>query len=301
MTMLSEINARSPTIDESWLDAFRNQFYRGYTIELRSNHTPVPEAFVDMTPKLTNVPAERRVMSEVLTMSPVVANRLWRQVLDGNFPSLGPRVVTSLDEVHGRGNYIVIGNDGDFVFIWAPVYESNEFFARHWSLLRYCMEKGLVSEYPKLWGAGETVRENGSVNINHYSGSFEGYISSSLSLYNLTPETHYEDLIGSLSEKFETQFVFFNYDFELNEDHKFDDFGVKCPAIPASLTDFDPDGCYRYNVLPGVFKNFSLYDILLDKQTYEDVFQEASMFVRPGRLQEFIEEMYRLSTLVHDA
>jgi len=296
--MLSDINARSPTIIESWLDAFRNQFNRGYTIELRSNHTPVPDSFVEMTPKLKHVPPEKRVMSEVLTMSPVVASKLWRQVVGGDFPSLGPRVVTSLDQVQGRGNYVVVGNERDFLFVWAPVYESNEFFARHWSLLRYCFEMGFVSTYPKMWGAGETLRQHGSVDINHYSGSFEGHISSSLSLYGMTPERHYEDLVDRLAEKFETDFVFFNNDFELNEDHKFDDFGVRCPAIPASIAQFDPDGCYRYNVLPGVFKNFSLYDILLENQTYADVFEEGSMFVRPGRLQEFIHEMYRLSTLV---
>lgn len=295
---LSEIHARSPAIQESWLDRFRNQFNRSYTMELRLNHAPVPDSFLDLTPKLKHVAPERRRLTEVLTMPASMSITLWNLILEDGFPSLGPRVVTSLEDVRGRGNYMIIGNDDDFLFVWAPVYESTELFAKHWAILRYCFDKGLVTDKTRMWGVGETLRESDGIRINNFSGSFQKNLSESLFRYNVSERQHYRDLVESLSDKFNTDFLFFDHDFTLHEDHTFDDVGVNCPIIPTSLGEFDPEKCYRYNVLPGVFKNFSIYDVMMENQTYDDVFAESSPFVRDGRLDEFKREMYRLSRLV---
>lgn len=295
---LIEIHERSPVIQGSWLDAFRNQFNRSYTMELRLNYSDVPESFLEMTPKLKHVPPERRRLTEVLTIPVSMATILWNLILEGCFPSVGPRVVTSLDDIRGRGNYMVIGNDEDFLFLWAPVYESTEFFAKHWVILRYCFEKGLVKDNTRMWGVGETLRESDGIKINNFSGSFQIHMSGSLFPFNVSVQRHYGDLVNALSGVFRTEFLFFDYDFTFHEDHIFDDVGIKCPIIPVSLDEFDPEKCYRYNVLPGVFKNFSIYDLFMENQTYDDVFMESSPFVRPGRLDEFKKEMYRLSRLV---
>jgi len=238
----------------------------GTLFPMMSIDSDVPESFLEMTPKLKHVPPERRRLTEVLTIPVSMATILWNLILEGCFPSVGPRVVTSLDDIRGRGNYMVIGNDEDFLFLWAPVYESTEFFAKHWVILRYCFEKGLVKDNTRMWGVGETLRESDGIKINNFSGSFQIHMSESL--------------------------------FPFNVSHIFDDVGIKCPIIPVSLGEFDPEKCYRYNVLPGVFKNFSIYDLFMENQTYDDVFMESSPFVRPGRLDEFKKEMYRLSRLV---
>lgn len=293
-----EMNKSSPIVEYEWLDPFINQFNRAYTIELRSNHTPIPDNFMGITSKLRNVPPEKRHLTEVLTMPQNMADSLWNQIVDGTHRSFGPRVVISMEEINGRGNYIVLGDEDNWVFVWAPVFESTEFFARHWAILRYCFETNLVSSRTRLWGVGETLRENDLIKINHYSGSFEPYIGSSIAKAEISVLNHYNLMLDMISERFSVNLEFVEHDFPIKDDRMFDDLKVRCDRVPDNIQEFDKDKCYRYNVLPGVLKHFSLYDILFEKNTYNDVFPENSIFAVKGYLEEFKSELTRMTRMV---
>lgn len=174
-------------------------------------------------------------------------------------------MVKSKEELKGRGNNIVIGNDNGFQMIWAPVFEATEFFARHWALLSYCFETGMISssepgadsKHSRMWGTGEPMqRSDGSVCINEYSGSFSSHVSNHVLQRGVSAKDHYSQLARVLSDQFDTPFVFIEIDFMLDCDSTFANLDIQCDIVPESYVDFDSNKCYRYNVFPGVLKFF---------------------------------------------
>lgn len=311
MTLIEEISNKSPFIGNH--DDFMEQFIGMYTMSqdfmLKSRHIQVPEVIKEYTDYIrSNIKGEMPYMRRVMTMPATMTNEYWEKIK--KTPQLmGPRVIRTSDQMeevtkHERGNYFVMWNisSEELLFIWAPVYELEEAFAKHWHLFRYCFETNVIdmenNKVWKLWAIGETSNNRGkrdrdgriTVKINDYSGSFRDIIERSVGVSfkfvaswsteereawqnkeHIKVSDHYQKVVRVLSEKFNTPFVYVKSELKLPSRVNYEDLEVNCPLIPRNKSDFNPNMCYQYNKFAFHFSELnSIYDNFRKDLTIEE-------------------------------
>lgn len=324
MTLVGDINKRTPTIDHAkftgpWLD----QYNLGQDIVLVSRHVQVPVDITEYTDRIhPDSEGNMPYMKRVLTMPPSVANHYWENIK--KIPQLmGPRVIRTgagMEEVtrHQRGNYLLVWNTEteEILFAWAPVFESEEAFAKHWNILRYCFETSTIptdNRVWKLWGVGETSNTGGkrtrhgrvAIKINAYSGSFREEIERTLgvSVVFIPSETrqqrqermavedvkvklHYEDVVRVMTEKFNRPFVFVESVLRRPLEAEYEDLDIDCPLIPREKSEFKPNTCYQHNKLSHPYAPFSHHTLF---RNYSEGLTMAEFVSRPS-YEELIKE-----------
>jgi hypothetical protein len=315
MTLIDEVNERTPVIDHDvFMETTIDMYSSSQNITLVQNYMQLPDDFKKL---LGNVGEEHSPrLKRVLTMPPSVANCYWEKIKTSD-QLLGPRVLRSRADMeivtsHRRGNYILLGNavTSQVLFVWAPAFEDEEAFAKHWQIFRYCFETGVIPMNNtdwKLWGVGETSHDGKrnrdgqiTIKINNFSGTFRGFVDDSLNKgferfpkgmsfeaqwkrmkenekeQKLVREDHYKDLVNIMETIFETPFVFVPKGFFLPKEIEYDDLDIECALIPMNIEDFKPDTCYQYNVLTGDMEHPSIYTSFSLAETMTDVYSKST-------------------------
>lgn len=341
MTSIEDINKRTPIIDhERFVGAWIDEHEMGQDIVLVAKQVQVPTDITEYTDAISlDRAGQMPYMKRVLTMPPSVANDYWEKIKSA--PQLmGPRVLRTSDDMeevtrHQRGNYVLVWNTvtEEMLFAWAPVYESEEAFAKHWNIFRYCFETSIIprdNKIWKLWGVGETSStgykrtRNGKVTIqiNDYSGGFREHIQDTLGVSKVfisseTPkqrqermskehvkvERHYGDVVRVMSEKFNRPFVFVESVLRRPLEIKYKDLNIDCPLIPKDKSDFKPDTCYQYNRLSFPYDTFiyrSIFNNYTENLTMTEFLSDPyykELTKEGASLKEFGEKMTELSRL----
>ena len=326
---IDDTNARTPFIGYNEYikegpdgDGWEDRFDEATEITLKCKYLQVSDEDMKLSPHFTkDASGENPYIRRVMSLPPVVAKAYWEKIKSST-QVFGPREIhTALDmgivAKFVRGNYVVISNvvSNEWSFVWSPVLEASEAFAKHWQIFRFIFETGIVPHEGgmwKLWCVGETSNNGGKrtrsgeaiIHINHYSGSFRHKIDNILYKGKNDKEAvlkcHYEDVTSMLSERYEMSFQFVNTEVAMPRYVEYEDLKIDCPTLPKYLGDFDESKCYRYNVLPGAFWSFNLYNMHFDKKTILDFLKMPHMavFMQAGTTAEKLEKrVIELSTI----
>lgn len=274
------IHNRTPAINYD--DFLREQkFDTTVEILLREDHSVIPRDIKTYTPKIKRGSS----VSEIMVLPPLVVQGIWESIITGNV-IMGPKIVRNENhmkemEHYKRGNYIVISNHvtNEILFVYAPVFEKKEAFAKHRYLFKYCFETNLISDNNwNLWGVGEFTNEikGDGIHINSFSGTYREKIEQKLENKHIdTVKSHYNDVSKLLSSKYNIKFTHLDSSIKGPETSKYEDLDIKCEIIPREIKDFNTGKCYRYNSFVGLGDN-NMYKLFSDGKTFESFIDEDS-------------------------
>lgn len=326
---IDDINARTPFIGYNEYirenlagDSWEDMFDMGTQITLNEKYSQLSDEDMKLSPYFKkDRTGKNPYITQMMSLPPSVAKAYWEKIKSST-QVFGPREIRTARDMEivakfARGNYVIISNivSNEWSFIWSPVIEASEAFAKHWQIFRYIFETGIVPREEriwKLWCVGETSNNGGKrersgeaiIHINHYSGSFRHKIDDILHSAKNNKESvltrHYEDVTSMLTERYEMSFRFVNTEVAMPRYVEYEELKIDCPLLPKAIGDFNELKCYRYNVLPGTFWIFNLYRMHLTKNSILDSLKMPHManFMQAGTTAEQLQKrVIELSTL----